>query len=515
MSGAAPTAIRPELELAPGVWTDVSTDVVQADQIRVSYGIRDSGPLARVAETGTAMLSLRNDAGNAAGVQGYYSPNHPAARAGFGYGTGFRLAVTSGGTTYYKFRGRIVEIDPVAGQYGLQRTRCRAVDWLEDLAAFQVRRVAAHRDQRVDDLLTTLITAMPNTARPAAQILDRGTEPYPYAFYDLGGGTSGRTVAQKLMQSELGHLAVIGDTTQGGTLRFFNRHHRATADSAVTLPNTMHGLRVPSTIDRAFNDVRVTINPVRVDPAATTVLWALTTEPTSSRPVIPAGQSRTFWGDYHDPDRENQLIGGTDQVAPVATTDYAANAAQDGTGTDLTASFTVTASFFGGSVQFVVTNTAAIDGTLTKLQCRGKAIEAVASLTFEASRAQPYGERSLRLNMPYQVDPEVGQGAATYLEAVYHALGQQVTALMILANDSDTLLTQALAREPGDRITVTETVTGLAMVDAFIQGVDLTVGPGDLVRCTWHLAPAVDGEFWILDDPVASVLGVSTVLGYA
>ena len=335
MSGAAPTAIRPELELAPGVWTDVSPDVVQAEQIRVSYGIRGSGPLARVAETGTALFSLRNDAGNAAGVQGTYSPNHPAARAGFGYGTGFRLAVTSDGTTYYKFRGRIVEIDPVAGQYGLQRTRCRAVDWMEDLAAFQVRRVAAQRDQRADDLLTTLIAAMPSTARPAAQILDRGAEPYPYAFYDLGGGTSGRAVAQKLMQSELGHLAVIGDTTQGGTLRFFNRHHRATADSAVTVPNTMHGLRVPSTIDRAFNDVRVTINPVRVDQAATTVLWALTTEPASSRPVIPAGQSRTFWGDYHDPDREAQLIGGTDQVAPVATTDYAANAAQAGTGADL------------------------------------------------------------------------------------------------------------------------------------------------------------------------------------
>ena len=277
----------------------------------------------------------------------------------------------------------------------------------------------------------------------------------------------------------------------------------------------MHGLRVPSTIDRAFNDVRVTINPVRVDQAATTVLWALATEPASSRPLIPAGQSRTFWGTYHDPESEDRLIGGTDQVAPVATTDYAANAAQDGTGTDLTASVTVTATFFGGSVQFVVTNTAAVDGALTKLQCRGKAIAAVASLTFEASRAQPYGERSLRLNMPYQVDPEVGQGAATYLEAVYHALGQQVTSLTILANDSGTLLTQALAREPGDRITVTETVTGLAMVDAFIQGVDLTVGPGTLVRCTWHLAPAVDGEFWILDDPVASVLGVSTVLGYA
>ena len=302
--------------------------LVDAKVFELFEQVRDSGPLARVAETGTAMLSMRNDAGNAAWLQGYYSPNQPAGRAGFGYGTGFRLAVTYGGTTYYKFRGRIVEIDPVAGQYGLQRTRCRAVDWMEDLAAGQDLRVAAQRDQRADDLLTTLITAMLSTARPAAQILARGTEPYPYAFYDLGGGTSGRAVAQKLMQSELGHLAVIGDTTQGGTLRFFNRHHRATADSAVALPNTMHGLRVPSAIDRAFNDVRVTINPVRVDATATTVLWALRTEPASSRPVIPAGQTRTFWGDYHDPDREAQLIGGTDQVAPVATTDYAANAAQ-------------------------------------------------------------------------------------------------------------------------------------------------------------------------------------------
>ena len=513
--GVAPTSVQPQLELTSGVWTDVSVDVVRAEQIRLSYGIRGSGPLDRVAQTGVAMFTQRNDAGCSGGVQGYYSPNHDHARSGFGYGTGFRLAVSYGGTTYYKFRGRLVEIEPVAGQYGLQRTRCRAVDWLEDLAEFQVRRVAAQRDQRADQLLTTLINAMPSAARPAAQTLDQGTETYPYAFYDLGGGTSGRALAETLMRSELGHLAVIGDTTQGGTLRFFNRHHRSTADSAVTLTNSMHELRVPSTVDLAFNDVAVTINPVRVDATATTVLWALSTEPASSRPLIPAGQSRTFWGTYHDPDSEDRLIGGTDQVTPVATTDYAANAAQDGTGTDLTASFTVTATFFGGSVKFVVTNTATVDGTLTKLQCRGKAIAAVAPLTFTASSAQPYGERSLRLDMPYQVDPEVGQGAATYLEAVYRALAQQVTALTFLANDSDTLLTHALAREPGDKITITETVTGLDQVDVFIMGCDLTFGPGDLVRCTWHLAPAVDGEFWILDDPVASVLGVSTVLGYA
>ena len=515
MSGAAPTAIRPELELAPGVWTDVSTDVVQADQIRVSYGIRDSGPLNRVGDTGVGLFSMRNDAGNAAGVHGYYSPNHPAARSGFGYGTGFRLAVTYDGTTYYKFRGRIVEIDPVAGQYGLQRTRCRAVDWMEDLAQFHLRGVTAQQDQRADELLTLMVDAMPAESQPAARVFDVGRDRYPYALYDIGGGASGRSVAQKLMQSELGHLAVIGDQTQGGTLRFWNRHHRATADTAVTLHETMHGLSVPSTLDQTFNRVRVRVHPVRVDQSPTTVLFALETDSADNRPLIRPGETREFWGEYFDPTNENRVIGGIDQLPLQAYADFQANSQPDGTGDDLTAVIQARASFFAGSVRFEVSNPGTVEAALERLQCRGRGIVDVAPLVLQARSAQPYGDRSLQLDMPYQVDANIGQGVADYLEAVYRSLASQLTSLSLKANTSDTLMTQALAREPGDRIVVTETVTGVADVEAFIQGVDVTLGPGTLVDVTWHLAPVAEGDVWILDDPMASLLGVSTVLGFA
>ena len=512
MSGAAPTTIRTELELAPGVWTDVSTDVVQADQIRLSYGIRGSGPLDRVADTGTALFSLRNDAANAAGVQGAYSPNHVDARPGFTYGTRVRFAIDSAGTTYYKWRGRLVEIDPVPGPYGLQRTRCRAVDWMEDLATFNLRGVTAQQDQRADELLTTLVDAMPAESQPAARVFDAGRERYPYALYDIGGGSSGRSVAQKLMQSELGHLAVIGDQTQGGTLRFWNRHHRATADPAVTLDETMHGLRVPSTLDHAFNRVRVSVHPVRVD-AAPTVLFALETASAESRPLIRPGETREFWGEYVDPANEDQVIGGTHQVPPEAHTDYAANSQQDGMGRTVTDVLEVRADFFAGSVKFTVRTTSDQDVYLTRLQCRGSRIVDVAPVVFEATSVQGYGDRSLQLDMPYQVDANIGQGVADYLHASYHSLASQMTQLSLAAHTSDTLMTQALAREPGDRIAVTE--TGVTAVEAFIQGVNLTVGPGTRLDATWHLAPASDGDFWILDDPVASLLGVSTVLGYA
>src|ERR1051325_4345164 len=53
---------RVEVQLSPGVWTDITGDVLVETEIRWSRGIRGSGPTDRVASTGTLECSLRNDA---------------------------------------------------------------------------------------------------------------------------------------------------------------------------------------------------------------------------------------------------------------------------------------------------------------------------------------------------------------------------------------------------------------------------------------------------------------------
>ena len=78
-------------------------------------------------------------------------------------------------------------------------------------------------------------------------------------------------------------------------------------------------------------------------------------------------------------------------------------------------------------------------------------------------------------------------------------------------------MTQALAREPGDKIALAETVTGLtnssggAEVAYFIQGVRLTVRPRNIIDVSWPLAPADAQSAWILE---TSTLGNDTVLGF-
>lgn len=510
-----PTSIVLELELSTGVWTDVSIDVNA--NVRARYGIDGGGPLDRLASRGICQFSLKNHSGNSGGLEGYYSPNHANARSGFTFGIGVRLVITYSAVSYVKWRGKLRVIDPIAGQVSRRLTRCVATDWIEELSEFLVRDIGAQIDQRSDQLIQAIIDSMPATAQPVSTDLDVGRDVYPYSLYDLGGGVLGRRVAQKIVQSELGFLAVIGDTTNGGVLRFENRHARILKASSVTFSNDMQGLSVPTNLDGAFNRIRVVIHPKRLDPAATTVLFAIPVVPDEVRTFVGPSEVRTFWGSYIDPQNEDKLIGGTEFVDPVVvTTDFTMNALQDGTGLDMTGDFTVVASFFASAVKFVVTNTSAtFGGYITVLQGRGKGIYDLTPTAYEATSVQPYGERSVTIDMPYQDDPSIGQGLADFLLNRYETLTDQVTSLQLSANHSDVLMTQVLAREPGDRITITESVTGMTAVDAMINHVELVIKPGSIISCRWGLAPASVGDIWILGDADASLLGTSTVLGYA
>jgi hypothetical protein len=99
-----------------------------------------------------------------------------------------------------------------------------------------------------------------------------------------------------------------------------------------------------------------------------------------------------------------------------------------------------------------------------------------------------------------------------------------VSEFMLASNSSDTLMTQSLAREPGDKITIAESVTGLAATGAgdppaqigyFINGVSMTITPGGIIKTSWVLAPADQQAAWVLNQVGASEMGISTTLGFA
>ena len=157
------TAIAPTVALyvkLGGVQTDITADVLLGVQpLHCSYGIKGSGPLDRVAQTGTLTFALNNSASNSGGVQGYYTPGHANARTGWDLGVLVYVGFTYGGTTYIKFHGTVNGIVPDAGQYQRQAVVVTCTDWIDEAAVSKLKEVAVQEDRKAGQLVTTLMTA--------------------------------------------------------------------------------------------------------------------------------------------------------------------------------------------------------------------------------------------------------------------------------------------------------------------------------------------------------------------
>ena len=65
---------------------------------------------------------------------------------------------------------------------------------------------------------------------------------------------------------------------------------------------------------------------------------------------------------------------------------------------------------------------------------------------------------------------------------------------------------QALTREIGDVLTVSETLTGITAVDVVIQGIAMEVTEGPWVVTRYLVAPRGPSALFLFDDPVYGVL---------
>src|SRR5262245_2318753 len=212
-------------------WVDA---IGQGDILTVplvcEYGIRGNSPNDRIASTGTLSFTLKNSATNSGGVVGYYSLLNVNKRAGFDLNLPVRFILSSpdvgSSTRYYKFRGVLDQAIPDPGTHGPRQTHCTAVDLWDDYARIDEPDVALQTNKRADEILTTMINAL--NKQPAARSFETGSESYTYS---LDGGT-GQTMKvreriNQLALSEFGYCYTKGDTTQGDTLTFEARGHRA------------------------------------------------------------------------------------------------------------------------------------------------------------------------------------------------------------------------------------------------------------------------------------------------
>ena len=506
VSVSASPFVECQLSGSAGAWTDVTADVRLAQPIRAIYGISGDGPTDRVAQTGTLAFSLDNSQANSGSLLGYYSPDHANARLGFDNGTPVRFGAVYSGSTFYKSICSLDTIEPLPGKYRERYTSCQAVDWLDDAAKYKLRLLEVQLNKRADQNIATIVGAM--TKKPPASALATGQDIFPYSL-DTSKDETTTAMAEfaKSVMSELGFLYMAA-----GSLVFDDRHARLkTTTSSASLSDTMVAMRASRERAKIFNRVKTTTHPREVDSAAS-ILYTL-----QGKPLVNSSASLVMTGAYTDPTQRGSVrVGGASMITPASTTDFLMNSASDGSGTDLTANFGVSASYGGNSVRYSIFNGGGTAGYVTQLQARGIGIytkEPTVSEKQDQTSIEAYGEAVLEFDMPYQSSVLVGDDAANSLLATQKDPATRINEIELIGNRSDELMLAGLRTEPGDRVTIVETATGINK-SFYVNGCEVSVEAGNLWRFIWHVTPAETSTYWILGIANYSELGQTTILGY-
>jgi hypothetical protein len=478
--------MRIDAQLSPPSWTSLAADISAADPVTWTRGL--GGPLEHVALPGTLEWTMRNHAGNSVATEGAYSPNHASCRSGWGFGIAVRVVLTYSAVDYVVWRGKLRSIAPIPGKYGPRRVKCVAVDYFSELAETDVRAVTPQAEKTENELFAVIYAAMPSWAQPVATTYGSAVDLYPYAFDNASSNVKALGLVQAVATSAQAWVYPLGD----GTIHHENRQAREAEASAYSFAETeIDQLEVPSDLSRVFTRVRATTHPRTVD-GALSVLFAIT-DPIE----VAAGATVEIWGDYRQETSTTRLIGGTGQVTSlVSGTDYIANDLRDDSGSVRTSDVTITATAYAASAKFEIENTSGSTLFLTTLQIRGQAITDDAPQSVEAVSVSADVDRLLDIDLPYQSNLVIAEALAGRLLDLYETPANQVLSFGFNPQRSAALMGQALSREIGDVVTLTETMTGISSAQVVIHQITMTWSHGADLRVVYGVAPKPADAFW-------------------
>jgi len=210
-----------------GSWTDITSDVVGT--MSADWGMKSNKPDDVLAQTGTLLLSLKNNTGK-------YTPGGAAViHTDWGKGTKVRVIFTYDGQTYVRFYGAIDTIRIDAGTKGQRKVHCVALDWMNYAAKYPLNNPAIELNKRVDQGLTTILSGMP--IQPLATDIDTGAVTLPTIFNDATLKTKAYSEFHKFAMSEFGsYIYVKKDKTNGETLRFESSARRVYSTAVKQVP---------------------------------------------------------------------------------------------------------------------------------------------------------------------------------------------------------------------------------------------------------------------------------------
>lgn len=463
-------------------WVDISAYVV--GDIKGNNGLGGWRPENRVSVLGTLNITINNKSKQ-------FSPMGGDAVRGLstltGWNKGAKIRVRGlYRLTYYTiWTGRIASIDSDDLNWGNEQVRVMATDYMNVPVNFPMKGATIALNKRIDEAMTTILSRL--SLQPEATDFDTGSFTFPAVFDNVQRKTMALSEFTKLANSELGYIYV----TQDGTLRVENmlaRHGWRELDQVWVTPDNNNYLTLEDGLgfllletggkiildEGVYEDAAIAADAegynillpedgllnasiIRVHPVITDtslkVLYKLGT------PLfIPSGQTVEFSAHYTDPSGLSQ-VSGTNMQTPVATTDYLANTASDGSGTNKTADIVVTATYYGDTVYYLIANNASAGVYITFLQARGYGIyygNSIESIIDDTDSQAAYGYAPFQFDMKYQKDTYLADMYGQAVIEEYKNPKSRITKMNYLANLNKNHLVSFLMLTIGSLILGTE-----------------------------------------------------------
>jgi hypothetical protein len=443
--------------------TDISSDV-----LKLSWRLGMAEPYDLVAALSVAEIILRNS-------DRTYSPEVDS-QLNLGRRLRIRVQEAPAEAIRTHFFGRIRRIQPDTGTLGERRctiTVCGPeYDYQQTFTLLPL-----HVNVSVDDVLNTLFAQPPLDQIPTD--FAAGVEMLSFVGEGWGNGVTAARIIGELVEAERGRFF----TSRTGQAVMQNRTEAQT-DPSLSATITDRAVAMDYRYgDFIANRVRVSLRQRGFGTAGST-LWTLIT----SQRVLP-GTSRDLIVQFRD--TNGQRVGGAFLIDPVATTDYTANTAANGSGADRTSQMSITVELLSGSAARIRLTNAGSDTVflLAGSKLRGTPVYFGETITVEAedeASQLAHGVRTLHLDLPALDSTETAEEIAAYELARRSSPRGQVVTLTL---NERTHFSDALQWSLFDRIRIAETQTGhdadyLIVAEAH----EVTLG-GYRQTVTWTLEP--------------------------
>jgi hypothetical protein len=315
------------------------------------------------------------------------------------------------GTKYPVFTGRIDDIQPSSNTQP-KNVRISIVDghkWLKD----QDITIDIQENISIDDAISLILS---NAEYPYPTSIEASSDNLRYWWVDE---KNARNAIQELIDVNLGTFFVAAD----GTGKFYARSHYAADVLTFTQGDLNKDISTRQPWEVIKNVIKITGYP-RTQ-TATADLWQL-----SDTPYVGAGEDLEIWASYNNP--------AINIITPVATTDFTVNTLSTGSGTDLTASCTVSIETYAKSAKITLHNGAAQPGYVTLLKIRGDAIVSPspvqAQATDDTSKAL-YGPKKFSIDSDWLQDTNFIVDMANSL--IQNLVNSQIYPTITLQHRSD------------------------------------------------------------------------------